>query len=378
MTPQLCPQPGVARRRDGYEDQLIQCESEAAASTLNRLMVDKAIALGTGDSLTPQERCLLMALCAHLHIEGVAAGKTAVWPGAARLCQLMGIGESTLRRLKGSLEEKGFLLRRYDQRNRPLHGGSLDLKPFLLKVPEILAAIGHTEDALRAAGERKAAERADIDPTMGAQVLDTERATRNPPIDISERSLIGDQEAEDADYEAHLPMTDASERADQLLPGVSTNPIKVAEELFGAKKAARLWDWAQKRRGVEAHLALAVAAKNPAIRNPEAWFGWYATTTVEVDLDGLAAAVPTEPAIQVPSDPVLSRLFDAFAARVGEGAASSYLSEAKLSDEGTHIVVNPANRIVARRLAERFADDLVEAGRDAGLGPVRLAAGPEG
>jgi len=373
MTVQICPKPGLAKRPQGYEDQLIQCRNEQAPTAINRLMVDKAIALGTGETLAPQERCLLMALCAHLNLEEVAAGKTAVWPGAARLCQLMGIGESTLRRLKGGLEEKGFLLRRYDHRNRPLHGGSLDLKPFLLKVPKLLACIGRIEATIKDARARHLAERADGTTELSAQPPESERAIRNHPTDSSERSLVCDFENTDSRAEGMAVL----EIADSLMAGISGNPLAVARDMFGTKKAARLWDWALKRRGAEAHLALAVAAKSRTIRDPEAWFGWYATTTAQVDLEGLANAVPVQPIIEAPKDPTLQRLLDAFALRVGEGPARSYLSQARLSEKQDHVVLYPANSMAARRLTERYADDLSVAAVDAGFFRLRIAEGPQ-
>ncbi|MEP3244605.1 MAG: hypothetical protein ABJN40_16965 [Sneathiella sp.] len=95
--------------------------------------IQKAIALGLPD-LTAQERDLLQFYAAFLNIIAVKEGKASVWPSNRVTCQLLGISEASLRRYKAALEYKGYIFRRYDQRNRPLERGAIDLVPFLCQV----------------------------------------------------------------------------------------------------------------------------------------------------------------------------------------------------------------------------------------------------
>lgn len=375
----MCLKPGIARRHDGYDDEMTRCETTRVSASLNRLMVDKALALGTGDLLTAQERCLMMALCAHLHIEGVAAGETCVWPGAARLCRLLGMGESTLRRLKGSLEEKGFILRRYDHRNRPLTGGSLDLKPFLLRVEELCAAVSHTEATVRKERESLAHERYDHRPELSARASFSERATRKTQIQTSERPH---QPMAAGEGKATTPISACDSaivsKAEAIHPGISADPSKAAAEALGEKKGRRLWSWAERRRGPSAILALAIAVKSKKVKDPEAWFGWYATSAGEVDLEGLASTVSEAPKkASGPRDPVLAQFAEAFATTAGEGPALSYLSAGSAEKRDGVLLLRPASRMAAARLAERHADDLRRAAAASGFRAVRLGDGQE-
>ncbi|GGY56478.1 hypothetical protein [Parvularcula lutaonensis] len=374
MTGQMCLKPGLARRHDRYEDEVLRCQTERASLDLNRLMIDKALALGTAEVLTAQERCLMMALCAHLDIQGIAAGETSVWPGSARLCRLLGLGESTLRRLKGSLEEKGFLLRRYDRRNRPLKGGAIDLKPFLLKVPELCRAVGHTEAEIRRSRENSASERYDHRSEEGAHPLAIERATGNTKIQTSERPLR-QKDREGEGIEPVRPDEESAmiERAEAIMPGISADPSKAAAEALGEKKGRRLWSWAHRRHGPDAILALAIASKSAKIKDPEAWFAWYATNAAEVDLEGLAARVTKAPQKAAPpSDPLLARFAEAFAETAGEGAALSYLSNAAIAARGKLLVIRTASRIAMDRLASAHMDNLQRAAALMGFAEVQL------
>ena len=56
----------------------------------------------------------------------------------------MGISEASLRRYKASLENRGYLIRHYDRRNRPLEKGAIDLAPLLQQISTLLSVVEAT------------------------------------------------------------------------------------------------------------------------------------------------------------------------------------------------------------------------------------------
>ncbi|MEM6748620.1 MAG: helix-turn-helix domain-containing protein [Pseudomonadota bacterium] len=364
MTGELCAQ-GFARRSEDYDQELARCRSEAVETGLNRLMVDKALALGTAETLTPQERCLMAALLAHLDISKTAGDATAVWPSAERLCRLLAIAPSSLRRLKASLEDKGFLLRRYDQRNRPLKDGAIDLKPFLLRVPEICEALGHTERQIRDDRHSRLEERHDQRAEIIAHPLGGERPKRNLPRETFVRSDTDDLRMEDV-----CPLTKA------LLPEVFGSGVNVngemdelrarSAELIKDDRAPRLLSWAERRHGSRAGLALAVAATSPKIRDRAAWLGWFATTTSPVDLEGSAEAIlkarpKPMPQGNHPPGSLADRFVTAFAAKAGEEPAASYLSQASFKLKDDQLVISVPTRLAQQRLDEAYQNAMMDA-----------------
>jgi hypothetical protein len=335
-------------------------------------MIDKALALGTGGELSCQERCLMMALLAHLDIAATAGGETSVWPGSSRLCTLLAIGESTLRRLKSSLEEKGFILRRYDHLNRPLHGGAIDLKPFLLRVEELCSELGHTVRVLSEEREARRSERYDQRQDRSAQASVSERPIGNHSPQTSERTPIKAGEEEVAG------------EAERLMPGITADPEAAAEKVLGRRKAASLWPWALRRHGKRAVLALAIAGTSPHVESPPAWFGWFATSAsgADADLEGLAEKLRrTSPqsgpgaAPALPSE--LGGLAEAFGARAGAEKAASYLGG------GAVRMMEGRRRFVCksmlgyRRLSGDLAELFAEAARASGFDPAPLPPGNE-
>lgn len=111
--------------------------------------VQQAIALGL-PSLSPQERALLQFYISFLNLKKLSEGKTSVWPSNQLTCTLLGISVQTLRRYKGLLEHKGYILRRYDRKNRPLKHGAIDLAPLLCQVRDLLNDIQEKFDAQKA------------------------------------------------------------------------------------------------------------------------------------------------------------------------------------------------------------------------------------
>ncbi|MEO1043481.1 MAG: hypothetical protein AAFX52_14465 [Pseudomonadota bacterium] len=372
MTGELCA-PGLARRSDDYDQELARCRSEVLPDNLNRLMVDKALALGTAELLTPQERCLMAALLAHLDISKTATDDTAVWPSAERLCRLLAIAPSSLRRLKSSLEEKGFLLRRYDRRNRPLKDGAIDLKPFLLRVSGICHDLGHTEQTLRDDRQSRAHERNDQRADVIAHPLTTKRPYRNPPLETFVSSDTDDLE------EGVCSLTKA------LLPDILDTNVNdemgklrsCATDLLNDERAPRLLSWAERRHGHRAALALAIAATNPKIRDKAAWLGWFATTTSPVDLEGSAEAIlkarpkPITWAVSKPGS-IADRAVTAFQSRAGEGPAASYLSQASFCVEQGTLVVSVPTRLAQERLDASYQSAMLEAAMAVGAASFRV------
>lgn len=373
MTGSVCPKPGLAKRADNYEDHLALADRQTGHPELNRLKVDKALALGTADELSPQERCLMMALLAHLDIAATANGKTSVWPGSRRLCALIGVGESTLRRLKGSLEEKGFILRRYDRCNRPLKGGALDLSPFLARVEELCQAIGHTDREIGSAVKKDRSERHDYRPKLSARVPANERPIRNTQQDIHKRSPLLILQG------TKPPKQSEEETAEFLCPGITEKPLAKASKLLGERKAKRLWNWARQRHGKTAYLALALATTDQSIKNPEGWFGWFATSSKDIDLREQITKLTIQMRKNAPpptsDDPLHSALLSRMADDVGLDASRSYLSGAKISSgEGGRLLVRTSSRIAKQRLITRFAPVLEQSAKDMGFAGIEVSS----
>lgn len=379
MTGELCAA-GFARRSDDYDQELAKCRSETVPDNLNRLMVDKALALGTADVLTPQERCLMAALLAHLDISKTATDDTSVWPSTERLCRLLAIAPSSLRRLKSSLEDKGFLLRRYDQRNRPLKDGSIDLKPFLLKVSQLCEELGHTEKAIRDDRQSRHHERNDQRSDVIAHPLNHERPYRNPP----QQTFV----SSDTDL---LEEGGVCSLTKALLPDVFGPAVNVNDEiahlraqsvtLLGDERAPRLLSWAERRHGKRAALALAVAAISPKIRDRAAWLGWFATTTNPVDLEGSAEAIlkarpKAIPAAVCEPGSMRDRVLTAFKEVAGEEASASYLSQASLALEGATLVVTAPTRLAQNRLDGAYQSALMRAAEAVGASAIAVRRAP--
>ncbi|MEO1658457.1 MAG: helix-turn-helix domain-containing protein [Pseudomonadota bacterium] len=374
MTGELCAQ-GFARRGEDYGQELLKCRSEHVPDNLNRLMVDKALALGTAETLTPQERCVMAALLAHLDISKTATDETAVWPSAERLCRLLGIAPSSLRRLKASLEEKGFLLRRYDQRNRPLKDGAIDLKPFLLRVPEICQELGHTEQQIRDDRQSRHTERNDQRAEVIAHPLTLKRPNRNPPQETFVSSDTDDLEGGVCSLtKALLP--------DVFGPSVNANAERgylrtQSTKLLDDERAPKLLSWAERRHGKRAALALAIAATNPKIRDRAAWLGWFATTTHPVDLEGSAEAIlkarpKTLPKVMHDPQSLAGQVVGAFQERAGEEAASSYLGQASFDLKDGLLTVSVPTRLAQKRLDEAHRDAMLEASQAVNAASYRV------
>ncbi|MEM1409892.1 MAG: hypothetical protein AAGG79_04000 [Pseudomonadota bacterium] len=364
-THQAAAKAGLAKRSESYGQEVARCRRSKPEPGLNRLHIDKALALGTAELLTPPERCLMFALLSHLDVAGTASGKTAVWPGASRLSSLLGIAPSTLRRLKASLEEKGLLLRRYDHRNRPLSEGAIDLKPFLLKVPEILASLGHTEDGLREESQLCRDERQDGGSSMSTHPPKAEHAIEgNHPKEIFERGR---------------GILEGEGRSSRDAPE-DDRDFDLATELLGPAKAARLWPLAKRKLGPRASLALRIAQHHRTIRDRAAWFAWLATAAPsDIDLEAMATDLPKETAAREPisfyGDPLLKRLVDVMGAMIGGEAALSYLAGSIVSIEEECLRIVPARRLAAKRLQDRYCAELVQAARQLGCSAVSLGEG---
>lgn len=389
MTVKSCLKPGWARRGEGYQASRQACAANDPSPDLNRLMIDKALALGTGQDLTPSERCLMAALLAHLDVAGTAAGQTCVWPGAARLRALLCLGDSTLRRLKAALEEKGYIMRRYDRRNRPLAEGAIDLKPFLLKVPNILAELGHTEAELRSYRHDARTEWSQASSEESAQAPADKRPNRNLPSDTIVRH-VGHGET-DLD-----PVSQDCALAGRLHPPLASLPThhddrnrrltESAEVILGTSRGPKLLDWARRRHGDAAILALAIAAENPKLRDRAGWFGWFATSAETPDLTGNAEALLASSARKsvhvalpppTPKAPQFKQLFESFERLTDRGVVASYLACADLCpDEDGSLRINLPTRTAEERLRHRHGEAIRLAAMEAGYTRVTIT-GPK-
>lgn len=128
--------PGFAKRADNFTDVCnlaIQWEYQSGL-TCGRLK--DAIAVGT-PSLNMGERCVLGAYATFLNQESLERGMAYVWPSAKLIARLLGCSESSVRGYRKSLEAKGFMVRDYNQANRPAGKESLNLAPTAARLEEL-------------------------------------------------------------------------------------------------------------------------------------------------------------------------------------------------------------------------------------------------
>jgi hypothetical protein len=116
-----------------------------------------------------------------------------------------------------------------------------------------------------------------------------------------------------------------------------------------------------------------VAGAAPHIKDPKAWFGWFATSAsgADVDLEGIAEALLAKEdrgaAPVPPLDPSLGSLVEAFTGLVGADRAVSYLAGGKLVEEGSTKRFRAASRTSHRRLSTDLAAPFASAARACGF-----------
>jgi hypothetical protein len=378
---------------------------EAELQPITRLDLDRLIVWAANDISVPA-RLLLCFYASHLGIEGVGEGRTAVYPGSERACAFLKVSKESLKRYKRELEEAGYILRLYDNRNQPLQGGAIDLRPLLARRGEMQGRIDRIDASLKKSrAERRAPEAASVltprgatgdlqnkkDKILGNRCGDEkgEGEGRTPcPAGtaegrkVIERSLDHAPKLRAALGGAVESLRDPGEALMALqgaLPGLFPEDSARSIQNTGLRGIQRL--------GPRLFAAAALAVHDPEVRSPAAYLGRLVMKAEGFDeeaaLRRLAELHPKEAERPRHACPLAARFVAAFAERAGEGAAASYLAP-----DSTEIVLLPKGRLELRhrsptaltRLKERYGVALRGAAEEIGASGLelrRLAPRPE-
>ena len=132
--------PGYARRTPEFLKVLDRAETFIPADMISQAEINRSILYGTPDLSLTQRMYLLYAVSFLSH-EKIQKGDAFFYMGTYQLSECMGsegkpFCKRSLSRIKASLEAKGYIIRHFDQRNRPLEKGGIDLRPLLSRLEE--------------------------------------------------------------------------------------------------------------------------------------------------------------------------------------------------------------------------------------------------
>lgn len=399
------PPEGVARRYDNF-DETAERGGAYQGMPISRLDLARAAFQGTPE-LSDGARCLLGFYLSHLDTKRLGEGITSVWPGNAAACEALGKKDPTIRRLKGDLEEAGFIIRKYDRRNRPLEGDAIDLSPFLIEVPAILKTIDARSAARRHAWqEARQADQSTARAKLSGDPLKNERLNSTPKnldsclgfegFEEDKRGDMGLSTMVVADAKQAIGETKALRKALDLSPrlsnaldpentGISVETAaskiwSVLPDLFpndSANSISHTFLWCAKRHGAKAFLFLAVALEDPTTKDPRKLFGWFATNPEKIDLSRNLARIKHKPKPVKPMDDTPILPFDSFECEIGAAIAAEMGAPAYnswLAPNSVRFTVKGDNRVriehesaICRKyLLERYSEDLKAAARALG------------
>lgn len=175
--------PGFARRAENFDDVCNLAIQWEYQSGLTCARLKDAIAVGT-PTLNMGERCVLAAYATFLNQQSLERSMAYVWPSAKLIARLLGCSESTVRGYRKSLEAKGFMVRDYNQANRPAGKESLNLAPTAARLEELEAHELAARDAVREEREAWMAHVVDLG-TYRAQAPENRRLEQSQSNDSS-------------------------------------------------------------------------------------------------------------------------------------------------------------------------------------------------
>ncbi|MEL6362349.1 MAG: hypothetical protein AAFR21_14830 [Pseudomonadota bacterium] len=409
------PPRGVARRYDNFED-VAGRGGDYQGLPVTRLALMRAMAQGTPD-LSDGARSLLAFYLCCLDTRRLGEGKTSVWPGNAAAGEALGKSDPTIRRLKGELERAGFLLRKYDRRNRPLDGDAIDLAPFLAEVPSILRQI--EERAAARAAEREAARAADASTTQAETSGEARKIERlnstSKNLDSCFENRIFEETKTDKPKQNDGAVSEAKQaiqdgvtirQALDLSPKLKAALDPEGEGLSAQLAAQKIWEvlpdlfpndgansishtflWCAKRHGAKAFLFLAIALEDPTTRDPRKLFGWFATNPEKIDVTRNLERIrnkpkPLEPekqaSLKLPGDPFENEIAVAIAERLGVATYNAWFAPKSTRYRSTgdgKLIIEHESSIARERMANHFRAQLRVAAESLGYeGGVRIEA----
>lgn len=151
---------GFVKRGPRFEEYVSRASTWrwSPGETPTRLLL--ALPAGARD-LTARELRVLMVYVSHLNWDALEQENDAcVWPSTQLVYDLADIPEATGRRIRASLEAKGYLIRWFNRANRPKGDEAVDLAVLMSRLGELEGAMDAVYEAHK---ERRAAQGASID-----------------------------------------------------------------------------------------------------------------------------------------------------------------------------------------------------------------------
>ena len=341
---------GTALRSANY-DEVAARGGEYYGLPVSRLDLWRAASQAT-PGLSDGARSLLNLYLTCLDTRKLADGVTSVWPGNGTAGRKLGKKDPTIRRLKGELEKAGYLIRKYDRRNRPLDGDAIDLAPFLAMVPSLLRSLDEDAAERKAAWEEQRKPDAStahaemsgdplknepqnstrklFDSCLGSEGFEKDEAdslsTPSTPMPASmqafrEAKVINDalelsprlKAAMDPEDEG-ISAQQAGERIWSVLPDLFPND--------GANSMNHTFLWCAQRHGAQAFVFLAVALEDPTVKDARKMFGWFATHPEKIDLSRNLERIKHKPKPIEEKPQTLNKPGNAFENKIAEVIAA--------------------------------------------------------
>jgi hypothetical protein len=166
--------PGFAKRSETFEDQVLPtARTWRWSPEVTWWRVQDAVLQGGAWELTETERRMLMLYLGRVNQERLEQQSDAgVWPSEGWMQRRLEVDPRTIRRARRSLEAKGWLVRDYNQANRPNGMHAVDLAPTFARLEEMELRISllnaDLEDEREGWGSSSLPPQAAIDPEDGA------------------------------------------------------------------------------------------------------------------------------------------------------------------------------------------------------------------
>jgi hypothetical protein len=362
---------------------------------MTRIDLDRLIVWAAQD-VSLQARLLLCFYATHLSIGGIEQGMTAVYPGQARSCAFLGVSPASLKRYKRELEDAGYILRRYDNRNRPLQDGAIDLRPLLTRKEELMAKIAQTDQKLgrTRADQRSAGEGSSLSPEgityeplnraletfkdcTVLSIIDGSgqgRGGEKPPITEGSGTALKSFDAEH--QEADMTPEEASvlnevlrhaPRLDQAIPQKARTSreealgalIEALPGLFPEDRPSSISHtgrWGARSLGVSLFAAVALAAEDPEVKAPSNYLGRLVhprhNFNLEMALARLRKLRPAPAELPVAADRFQDEITKAVAGEIGVEVATSYLhpERTRIMMEDNAVVIEIASKTALMRV----------------------------
>lgn len=133
--------PGYAIRAPEFGNLVALAESFGPNDGISQAEIERGILFGLTDLSDKEQKFLLLATALLSH-KDIQKGNAFCYLGGYSFRRALGgnkgpIQKRTLSRIKKSLEDKGLIIRHYDQRHNPLEKQGIDLRPLLARIDEI-------------------------------------------------------------------------------------------------------------------------------------------------------------------------------------------------------------------------------------------------